>query len=84
MYFQLMAAMFDFTVTPMSTMSHYAANLLYLKSIGTHQENVVISRSNYDIPSTSGVIAAIMNFCGRGLKTSEKSSCDSLPIGETA
>ena len=50
--------------------------------------NMVISRSNYDIPFTSGMIAAILNFCGRGLKVmrylrlQKRCACDSLPIGE--
>jgi hypothetical protein len=68
MYFRLMAAMFGLPVTPMSEgIQQCPIMLLYLKNIGTHPK-LVISRSNYDIILTSGVIAAILNVCERGLK----------------
>jgi hypothetical protein len=52
-----------------------------------HLGNLVILRSNYDIPFTPGLTDAILNFAGEAwnfskLETWQIIACDSLPIGE--
>jgi hypothetical protein len=70
MYFRLMVAMFGLPATQMSeSIQLCPIMLLYFKIlVGLPIGNLVKSRSNYDIPFTSGMIATILNFCGRGLK----------------
>jgi hypothetical protein len=63
-----MVAMFGSPVTPMSESIQLCPNLLLYLKILVPVGNWVISRSNYDIPFTSGMIAAVLNVCGRGLK----------------
>ena len=70
-----MAAMFGLPVTPTpKSVQLCPIMLLYLKIL-LPVGNVVISRSNYDITFTSGMIAAVLNLCGRGLKL-----CDTQDI----
>ena len=72
MYFRLLAAIFDSPVSLTSESIHVSLTvLLDLKKMVLPVGNLLISRSNHDIPFTSGLRAAILNFYGRGLEYCE-------------
>ena len=71
MYFQLMAAsMFDLPKLPVTSSRRVSTRVLDLENGGNRIGNLMISRSNHeshDIPYASGLTAAILILCGRGL-----------------